>query len=164
MAAAASAMLRRMVAWSDRAVAAIDGDSCSAKPPSVVWAATTDGTNRKRSKAATDRWLMRPPLPGMLPWLHLEEATMRIASCVALVTFGIAIGYAAAGQQAAPPAQPTERVTGIGGVFFKAKDPAALGAWYRDNLGLVPQASAGNNPVFEWREREDPGRVGNTVW
>ena len=29
-----------------------------------------------------------------------------------------------------------ERVTGIGGIFFKAKDPAALRAWYRDNLGL----------------------------
>jgi predicted enzyme related to lactoylglutathione lyase len=29
-----------------------------------------------------------------------------------------------------------ERVTGIGGVFFKARDPAALAAWYRDHLGL----------------------------
>jgi catechol 2,3-dioxygenase-like lactoylglutathione lyase family enzyme len=29
-----------------------------------------------------------------------------------------------------------ERVLGIGGVFFKAKDPAKLKAWYRDNLGL----------------------------
>ena len=27
-------------------------------------------------------------------------------------------------------------VTGIGGVFFKASDPAALAAWYRDLLGL----------------------------
>src|SRR5215471_2957684 len=27
-------------------------------------------------------------------------------------------------------------VTGIGGVFFKAKDPKALAAWYRDVLGL----------------------------
>lgn len=33
-----------------------------------------------------------------------------------------------------------ERVTGIGGVFFRAKDPAALGQWYKDHLGsdLVP--------------------------
>jgi predicted enzyme related to lactoylglutathione lyase len=28
-----------------------------------------------------------------------------------------------------------QRVTGIGGIFFKARDPAALGAWYRDHLG-----------------------------
>jgi predicted enzyme related to lactoylglutathione lyase len=33
-----------------------------------------------------------------------------------------------------------ERVTGIGGFFFRAKDPAALGQWYKDHLGvdLVP--------------------------
>ena len=29
-----------------------------------------------------------------------------------------------------------ERVTGIGGYFIRAADPAALGAWYRECLGL----------------------------
>jgi predicted enzyme related to lactoylglutathione lyase len=29
-----------------------------------------------------------------------------------------------------------ERVLGIGGHFMRAADPAALGAWYRDTLGL----------------------------
>src|ERR1700684_1694723 len=29
-----------------------------------------------------------------------------------------------------------ERVTGIGGYFLRAADPTALGAWYRDCLGL----------------------------
>src|SRR3954464_10594807 len=29
-----------------------------------------------------------------------------------------------------------ERVLGIGGYFIRAADPAALGAWYRDTLGL----------------------------
>jgi predicted enzyme related to lactoylglutathione lyase len=29
-----------------------------------------------------------------------------------------------------------ERVLGIGGYFLRAADPAALGAWYRDRLGL----------------------------
>ena len=32
-----------------------------------------------------------------------------------------------------------ERVRGIGGVFFRAKDPEALGEWYAKNLG-VPRA------------------------
>jgi predicted enzyme related to lactoylglutathione lyase len=31
-----------------------------------------------------------------------------------------------------------EKVSGIGGVFFRAKDPAALAAWYRDMLGISP--------------------------
>jgi predicted enzyme related to lactoylglutathione lyase len=31
------------------------------------------------------------------------------------------------------------RVLGLGGVFFKSRDPAALGAWYREWLGLPVQ-------------------------
>lgn len=34
-------------------------------------------------------------------------------------------------------------ITGIGGVFFKAKDPKALAAWYRDVLGLPLEAWGG---------------------
>jgi hypothetical protein len=34
----------------------------------------------------------------------------------------------------APP-----RVTGIGGVFFKARNPARLGDWYRTHLGIDVQ-------------------------
>src|SRR3954453_18497267 len=30
------------------------------------------------------------------------------------------------------------RVTGIGGLFFRAKDPSALGKWYKENLGIDP--------------------------
>jgi hypothetical protein len=29
-----------------------------------------------------------------------------------------------------------KRVTGIGGIFFKANDPEKLGAWYKKHLGL----------------------------
>jgi predicted enzyme related to lactoylglutathione lyase len=29
-----------------------------------------------------------------------------------------------------------EKVIGLGGIFFKAKDPAKLKAWYRDHLGV----------------------------
>ena len=44
----------------------------------------------------------------------------------------------------------TEKVTGIGGVFFRAKDPKALAKWYADHLGisLVPM-KAGDSP---WRQ------------
>lgn len=53
-----------------------------------------------------------------------------------------------------------ERVTGIGGVFFKAEDPARLRAWYRDNLGIV---SEDWGAVFKWRD--DPrAATGVTVW
>ena len=29
------------------------------------------------------------------------------------------------------------KVTGIGGIFFRARDPEALAAWYRRNLGIA---------------------------
>ena len=34
-------------------------------------------------------------------------------------------------------------ITGVGGVFFKAKDPKALAAWYRDMLGMPVEAWGG---------------------
>ena len=41
--------------------------------------------------------------------------------------------------------QEMERVTGIGGFFFRAKDPTALAKWYEDNLGVnsVPKDYGG---------------------
>ncbi len=51
------------------------------------------------------------------------------------------------------------RVTGLGGVFFKAHDKARLLEWYRDRLGIDVQSWGGT--TFEWREKEDPARVDN---
>ena len=48
---------------------------------------------------------------------------------------------AAAGEAAA--GEPSGRITGVGGVFFKAKDPKALAAWYRDVLGMPMEAWGG---------------------
>lgn len=49
-----------------------------------------------------------------------------------------------------------ERVTGIGGIFFKAKDPKALGAWYSEHLGVPVEAWGAAS--FRWSEG------GTTVW
>lgn len=56
----------------------------------------------------------------------------------------------------------TTRVTGFGGVFFKARDKALLLAWYRDHLGLDIQEWGGAE--FHWRDAQTPGRRGKTVW
>jgi predicted enzyme related to lactoylglutathione lyase len=50
---------------------------------------------------------------------------------------------ALAGPCQCAPAEPAGHVTGIGGVFIKAKDPKALAAWYRDVLGLPLQPWGG---------------------
>ncbi len=55
----------------------------------------------------------------------------------------------------------TERVTGIGGVFFKAKDRERLGSWYREHLGIEVQAPG--FALFPWREPKSD-RPAHTVW
>lgn len=55
-----------------------------------------------------------------------------------------------------------DRVTGIGGVFFKAKDRAALGAWYRKHLGI--EVTDKGWAVFKWREHKRPTKTAETVW
>src|SRR4051794_8823568 len=55
-----------------------------------------------------------------------------------------------------------KRVTGIGGIFFKAKDPAALGAWYRDHLGIDVQSW--NGAAFSWADDSGNPTGGTTVW
>ena len=53
------------------------------------------------------------------------------------------------------------RVTGIGGIFFKARNPEALARWYREHLGISIE---GMVALFAWRSGKDGKRVGHTVW
>ena len=55
-----------------------------------------------------------------------------------------------------------ERVTGIGGVFFKAKDPKALAAWYQLHLGI----DFGDKLYvsFPWINPHHPTAPGNTAF
>jgi predicted enzyme related to lactoylglutathione lyase len=54
-----------------------------------------------------------------------------------------------------------ERVMGVGGIFFKAADKVALGAWYRDNLGVPVESWGGAS--FSWADH-DPRGDAQTVW
>jgi predicted enzyme related to lactoylglutathione lyase len=53
-----------------------------------------------------------------------------------------------------------KKVTGIGGVFFKCKDPNAVNEWYKTHLGFdtTPYGTS-----FEWLEK-DTGNKGITQW
>jgi predicted enzyme related to lactoylglutathione lyase len=55
-----------------------------------------------------------------------------------------------------------KRVTGIGGVFFKAKDPVALRAWYKGHLGIDIQDWGG--AAFRWADDEGSLEAGTTIW
>ncbi len=42
-----------------------------------------------------------------------------------------------------------EKVTGIGGLFFRAHDPKALGSWYQQHLGISLTPSSYGGSVWE---------------
>lgn len=53
-----------------------------------------------------------------------------------------------------------KRVTGIGGIFFKSRDPKVLSAWYRDHLGL--EVTDWGGVIFRWGGPDSP--PGMTIW
>src|SRR5437867_6676167 len=55
----------------------------------------------------------------------------------------------------------TGRAVGLGGVFFRAQDPAKLSDWYRRHLGLK---TTQNTVLFMWRSPRGAEKAGYTVW
>lgn len=55
-----------------------------------------------------------------------------------------------------------KRVTGIGGIFIKAKDPDTLREWYRLHLGL--DIGEWGGVAFRWNDDGNPSGSGTTVW
>jgi len=54
-----------------------------------------------------------------------------------------------------------KKVTGIGGIFFKCKDPKAINEWYKTHLGFD---TSPYGTSFEWREIDDSTKKGLTQW
>ena len=54
-----------------------------------------------------------------------------------------------------------KKVTGIGGVFFKCKDPNKIKDWYKTHLGFD---TGQYGTSFEWLESADPTKTGITQW
>ncbi len=55
-----------------------------------------------------------------------------------------------------------KRVTGIGGIFFHAKDPEALRAWYKRHLGIDVLEWGG--AAFTWTDDAGKPAKGTTIW
>ena len=55
-----------------------------------------------------------------------------------------------------------KRVTGIGGIFFKAKDAPVLHAWYKKHLGIDVQEWGG--AAFTWTDAQGKPAGGTTIW
>ena len=77
--------------------------------------------------------------------MHPGDFTRRAA-------VGLAVGAAVTAQArgVTPKGEKAmERVDGIGGFFFRAKDPKALAKWYEDNLGILPVPTKYDMPAWE---------------
>jgi len=83
------------------------------------------------------------------------------ANRLAIVTFILGMISGIFVMQVTGQVQASARVTGIGGVFFKADDPESLGQWYADNLGIM---GAGQGVNFFWRLVDKADHYGMTVW
>jgi len=54
-----------------------------------------------------------------------------------------------------------KKVTGIGGIFFKCKDPSTMKEWYKNHLGFDTDEYG---TTFEWRKSDNANLKGFTQW
>lgn len=79
---------------------------------------------------------------------------------IAIVAFGSGFGLKSI-ISAKDENQSIKKVTGLGGIFFKCKDPKKIREWYQTNLGLNTNQYG---TVFEWYQGADNTRKGFTQW
>jgi predicted enzyme related to lactoylglutathione lyase len=76
-------------------------------------------------------------------------------------SFGLGFTFKSAVSKKSDVQAKMKRVTGIGGIFFKCKDPNKVKEWYKTHLGLVTDQYGTN---FEWRLASDSTKKGFTQW
>jgi len=76
-------------------------------------------------------------------------------------TFALGFAFKSVTTNSSKNPQSLKKVTGIGGIFFKCKDPKKMREWYNVNLGLNTNQYGA---VFEWRQGADTTQKGFTQW
>src|SRR5450631_1625806 len=89
----------------------------------------------------------------------LNPKVIVVVAVIALIQPVFAQSQPAEQQQ--PPSTIARRVTGIGGIFFKSKNPKALAQWYRDHLGM--NVEKWGSVTFRWAQ-DNPTGAGTTSW
>ena len=88
--------------------------------------------------------------------------TRKLLIALALVaTFGLGFAFNNLITNKSDDNSKMKRVTGIGGIFFKCKDPKQMREWYNTHLGLNTNQYGA---VFEWRQGADSTKKGFTQW
>ena len=90
----------------------------------------------------------------------MNKTSILILGLVTSFCLGFAFRTIVVKQHNSDPAK-MKKVTGIGGIFFKCKDPKKLKEWYKTHLGFDTNDYGAN---FEWRQEEDSTKKGSTAW
>jgi len=77
------------------------------------------------------------------------------------ISFGFGFAYKSILSNPSKNKPEMKRVTGIGGIFFKCKDPKQVKEWYKAHLGFNTDEYGA---MFEWREDADSSKKGVTQW
>jgi predicted enzyme related to lactoylglutathione lyase len=80
---------------------------------------------------------------------------------ISALLFSFGLGFAVNSLLNKPSEEKKGRVTGIGGIFFKCKDPKAIKEWYSAHLGMKTDQYGTN---FEWFTGADSTKKGYTQW
>jgi len=78
-----------------------------------------------------------------------------------VITFMLGFGFNSVITNHSNQSKKMNKVTGLGGIFFKCKDPAKLKEWYGKHLGMTIDQYGTN---FEWRQGADSSKYGSTLW
>lgn len=89
----------------------------------------------------------------------MKKTTLLILAMVTSFTFGFA--FKTIISKKSNEQHKMKRVTGIGGIFFKCKDPNKLKDWYKTHLGLNTDQFG---TTFEWRQAADSTKKGFSQW
>jgi len=111
---------------------------------------------------------METPIARITAMIHMR---FTIASVIVAIILTWMACHALQ-QNQSQPAQPArlspttapaseKRVTGVGGIFFKCKDPNAMSNWYHEHLGLQ---TGKFGTTFESRQADDPAKKAFLQW
>ena len=89
----------------------------------------------------------------------MKKITLIIIALVISFCFGFA--FKAIITKNATDNTTMKRVTSIGGIFFKCKEPKKMREWYKTHLGLNTNQYG---TVFEWRQATDSSKKGFSQW
>ena len=78
-----------------------------------------------------------------------------------ITTFGLGFAFKSITTKTIKDQPPIKKVTGIGGIFFKCKDPKQMREWYKNHLGFITNEYGA---VFEWRQGADSSKKGFSQW